>query len=75
MPFTNYASLCAAKEVQGLIQSEIDKVNKNFAQVETIKRFAPIAQLLTAEDDELTPTMKLKRKYVNEKYTSLIDGV
>ena len=29
VPFTNYASLCAAKKVQGLIQSEIDKVNKN----------------------------------------------
>jgi long-chain acyl-CoA synthetase len=75
VPFTNYASLCAAKEVQGLIQSEIDKVNKNFARVETIKRFALIDQLLTAEDDELTPTMKLKRKYVNEKYTTLIGGM
>jgi long-chain acyl-CoA synthetase len=73
VPFTNYASLCAAKEVQGLIQSEIDKVNKNFARVETIKRFALIDQLLTAEDDELTPTMKLKRKFVNEKYRTLID--
>jgi long-chain acyl-CoA synthetase len=75
VPFTNYASLCAAKEVQGLIQGEIDKVNKNFARVETIKRFALIDQLLTAEDDELTPTMKLKRKFVNEKYRALIDGM
>ena len=75
VPFTNYASLCAAKEVQGLIQSEIDKVNKNFARVETIKRFALIDQLLTAEDDELTPTMKLKRKFVNEKYRTLIDAM
>ena len=75
VPFTNYASMCAAKEVQGLIQSEIDKVNKNFARVETIKRFALIDQLLTAEDDELTPTMKLKRKFVNEKYRTLIDAM
>jgi Long-chain acyl-CoA synthetases (AMP-forming) len=67
VPFTNYASLCATKEVRDLINSEIEKVNKNFARVETIKRFALIDQLLTAEDDELTPTMKLKRKYVKRK--------
>lgn len=75
VPFTNYASLCAAKEVRDLIDSEIAKVNKNFARVETIKRFALIDQLLTAEDDELTPTMKLKRKFVNEKYKDLIEGM
>ena len=75
VPFTNYASLCAAKEVRDLISGEIEKVNKNFARVETIKRFALIDQLLTAEDDELTPTMKLKRKFVNEKYKTLIDAM
>lgn len=75
VPFTNYASLCAAKEVRDLIDGEIANVNKNFARVETIKRFALIDQLLSAEDDELTPTMKLKRKFVNEKYKALIDGM
>jgi long-chain acyl-CoA synthetase len=75
IPFTNYASLCAAKETRDLIDGEIAKVNKMFARVETIKRFALIDQLLSAEDDELTPTMKLKRKFVNEKYKTLIDGM
>ncbi|WP_420408091.1 AMP-dependent synthetase/ligase [Hoeflea sp.] len=75
VPFTNYASLCATKEVHDLIAGEIAKVNENFARVETIKRFALIDQLLSAEDDELTPTMKLKRKFVNEKYKKLIDGM
>ena len=73
VPFTNFASLCRAKEVQELIWSEIEKVNKNFARVETIKKFKLIDQQLTAEDDELTPTMKLKRKFVNEKYKPLIE--
>ncbi|MCW0235668.1 MAG: AMP-binding protein [Ferrovibrio sp.] len=73
VPFTNFASLCRAKEVQELIWSEIEKVNKNFARVETIKKFRLIDQQLTAEDDELTPTMKLKRKFVNEKYKPLIE--
>ena len=73
VPFTNFASLCHAKEVQELIWSEIEKVNRNFARVETIKKFRLIDQQLTAEDDELTPTMKLKRKFVNEKYKPLIE--
>jgi long-chain acyl-CoA synthetase len=75
VPFTNFASLCRAKEVQELIWDEIEKVNRNLARVETIKRFRLIDQLLTAEDDELTPTMKLKRKLVNEKYKDLIDDM
>lgn len=73
VPFTNFTSLCRTQEVQDLIESEIERVNKNFARVETIKRFRLIDQQLTAEDDELTPTMKLKRKFVSEKYKTLID--
>jgi long-chain acyl-CoA synthetase len=73
VPFTNFASLCRAREVRELIQAEIDKVNAGFARVEQIKRFSLIEQKLTAEDEELTPTMKLKRKFVNEKYKPLIE--
>jgi long-chain acyl-CoA synthetase len=73
VPFTNFASLCRTREVQELIWQEIEKVNKNFARVETIKKFRLIEQQLTAEDDELTPTMKLKRKFVNEKYKDMIE--
>jgi len=75
VPFTDFASLCRAQEVKDLIWAEIEKVNANFARVETIKTFRLIEQQLTAEDDELTPTMKLKRKFVNEKYKSMIDGM
>ena len=50
-------------------------VNKGFARVETIKKFRMIEHQLTAEDEELTPTMKLKRKFVNEKYKGLIDSM
>ena len=75
VPFTNYTSLCRAKEVQDLIWSEIERVNANFARVETIKRFYLIEQQLTPEDDELTPTMKLKRSFVNQKYKPEIDAM
>ncbi len=72
IPYTNFASLCKAEEVVDLIWGETVKVNKKFARVEQIKKIRLIDQLLTAEDDELTPTMKLKRKFVNKKYEELI---
>jgi long-chain acyl-CoA synthetase len=75
VPFTNYASLCRAPEVVELISNEVEAVNKKFARVETIKRFKLIDQLLTAEDEELTPTMKLKRSLVEKKYRDLIEGM
>ena len=75
VPFTDFASLCRATEINALIQAEIEKVNREVARVETIKQFRLIEQQLTAEDEELTPTMKLRRKFVNEKYKTMIDGM
>ena len=69
VPFTNYASLCRARESRTDL-AEIERVNANFARVETIKRFFLIEQQLTPEDEELTPTMKLKRSFVNKTYAS-----
>jgi long-chain acyl-CoA synthetase len=75
VPFTDFTSLCRAREVVELINGEIERVNQGFARVETIKKFRLIEQQLTPEDDEVTPTMKLKRKFVSEKYKGMIDGM
>ena len=75
VPFTNYTSLCHTREVQDLIRGEIERVNGKFARAETIKKFRLIDQLLDPEDEELTPTMKLKRKVVNAKYRDLIESM
>ena len=75
VPFSNFASLCRAPEVQEIIRGEIERVNRDLARVETIKAFRLIEQPLTAEDEELTPTMKLKRALVNVKYKDLIDSM
>jgi long-chain acyl-CoA synthetase len=75
IPFTNYASLCRAAEIQDLIQREIEAVNVNFARVETIKKFFLIERQLTPEDEELTPTMKLKRNFVNKRYATEIEAM
>ena len=72
VPYTDYASMTRAPEVVALIRSELEQVNTRLARVEQIKDFRIIAQLLTAEDDELTPTMKLKRKVVAKKYADVI---
>ncbi|MBM3645584.1 MAG: long-chain fatty acid--CoA ligase [Alphaproteobacteria bacterium] len=73
VPFTDFTSLCRTQQVKDLVWGEIERVNANFARVETIKKFRLIEQQLTAEDDEVTPTLKLKRKFVNEKYKGLIE--
>ena len=73
IPFNDFASLCAAKEVQKMIGAIVVDVNKEFARVEQIKDFRLIDILLTAEDDELTATMKLKRGFVEKKHKPLID--
>ena len=75
VPFSNYASLTRSTEVQALIQGEIDRVNKKFARVEQIKKFFLLENQLTAEDEELTPTMKLKRKLVEKKYAAQIEAM
>ena len=75
VPFSNYASLTRAAEVQALIQGELERVNKKFARVEQIKKFFLLETQLSAEDEELTPTMKLKRKLVEQKYAPQIEAM
>jgi long-chain acyl-CoA synthetase len=75
VPFSDFASLCAAQPVVDLIKAEVAAVNADFARVEQIKDFRLINVLLTAEDEELTATMKLKRSFVEKKHASLIEDM
>jgi long-chain acyl-CoA synthetase len=75
VPFTNYASLTRATEVVRLIDEEVGKVNGKFARVEQVKKFFLLEKQLSPEDEELTPTMKLKRKLVEKKYLDRIDAM
>ena len=71
--FGTYASLTQASEVRQLIQREVDKINKTLANVEQIKKFSIIPKKLYEEDGEVTPTMKVKRKFINETYQDIIE--
>lgn len=75
VPFSNYASLTKAQEIKELIEEEVEKVNKKFARVEQIKKFWLLDVQLSAEDEELTPTMKLKRNLVEKKYAAQIEAM
>ncbi|WP_297776413.1 long-chain fatty acid--CoA ligase [uncultured Roseovarius sp.] len=73
IPFSNYKSLCESEPIIELIGEEVDRANAGFSPVEQVKKFRLIDVLLTAEDEELTPTMKLKRNEVERKYKDLIE--
>lgn len=75
IPFTDYASLCAHERIQALIAAEVEAVNARFARVEQIKKFRLIDVQLTTEDEEFTPTLKLKRGVVARRHKALIDAM
>jgi long-chain acyl-CoA synthetase len=53
----------------------VNKVNDTLARVEQIKKFTILPKKLYEEDGEVTPTMKVKRKYVNEAFGDIIEGM
>jgi long-chain acyl-CoA synthetase len=73
--FSTYKDLTNSPEIIKLIQEEIDKVNETLARVEQVKKFTILPKKLYEEDGEVTPTMKVKRKYVNEAFGDLITSM
>jgi long-chain acyl-CoA synthetase len=69
------ATAARSPEVRELIQKEIDRANAKYAQVEQVKKFAILDHDLSQATGELTPTLKVKRNVVNEKYAGLFDGL
>ncbi len=69
------ASLCKEPAVLELIQGEIDRANAKYAQVEQVKKFVILDHDLSQPTGELTPTLKVKRNVVNEKYKELFDSL
>jgi long-chain acyl-CoA synthetase len=68
-------SLSREPAVHAMIQQEIDRANTKYAQVEQVKKFAILDHDLSQPTGELTPTLKVKRAVVNEKYAELFDGL
>jgi long-chain acyl-CoA synthetase len=69
------ALLCKESAVQEMIETEVERVNSHYAQVEQVKRFAILDCDLSQETGELTPTLKVKRNVVSEKFAAVIDSL
>ncbi len=70
---TSSAALAAHPEVRRLIEGEVAECNRGLASYESIKKFRILPRPLSIAEGELTPTLKLRRKLVYERYRSLID--
>jgi long-chain acyl-CoA synthetase len=68
-------SLAEAPAVRALVQAELDRANAKYAQVEQVKKFAILDHDLSQATGELTPTLKVKRNVVNEKYADVFDSL
>ncbi len=71
--FSTRAELAANPKVQALYQEIVEEVNRNLARFETLKRVLVVPEEFTADDGSLTPTMKLRRRVIEERYRAQID--
>jgi long-chain acyl-CoA synthetase len=69
------AELAKNQEVQEMVQKELDRANSNYAQVEQVKRFEIIDHDLSIDEGELTPTLKVKRNVIYDRYHDLFEGM
>ena len=72
---TSISSLARHRDVIGLIQGELDRANARYAPVEQVKKFFILEHDLAQETGELTPTLKVKRNVVQEKYSERFDAL
>ena len=73
--FSTYKDLTKSPEINKLIRKEVTDVNETLARVEQVKKFTILPKKLYEEDGEVTPTMKVKRNYVNEAFGDLIEAM
>ncbi len=73
--FSTYKDLTRNSEINKLIETEIKTVNDTLSRVEQVKKFTILPKKLYEEDGEVTPTMKVKRKFINEAFGDLIEAM
>ena len=73
--YNNVQELVNKKEINELFEKEISGIQKNLANYERIRKFSILEKPFTIESGEITPSLKIKRKFVEERYADLIDGM
>ena len=71
--YSDHAALLAHPQIVDLIERQVDKFTEELAKFEKIKAVALLPKEMTIENGELTPTLKVKRRVVTDKYKELID--
>jgi long-chain acyl-CoA synthetase len=71
--FTDLADLAAKPEIRAMVRAAVDAANARLSRPEQVKSFELLPTEWTAESEELTPTLKLKRRVVHAKYADVID--
>jgi long-chain acyl-CoA synthetase len=69
------AALAESDEITQMIQAELDRANSHYAQVEQIKKFTVLDHDLSIENGELTPTLKVKRNVIYDRYGDLFESM
>lgn len=75
IPFENREQLCADKQINDMMKERIDTLQQQLAQYEQIKRFTLLPHHFSMEKGELTNTLKIKRRVLNENYKKEIDAM
>ncbi len=75
IPFTTFENLTQNPEIYKLIDQEVNKVNKTLSQVESIKKIALLPRRFYEEDGDVTPTKKVKRRFLEKRYADLIESL
>jgi len=75
IPYTTFTDLSQKEEIYALIGKEVAKTNESLPKVARIRRFVLLYKELDADDDELTRTRKVRRKFVAGRYKELIDAL
>ncbi|MFI5730900.1 AMP-dependent synthetase/ligase [Kribbella sp. NPDC051587] len=70
-----YAEIVTSDAAQAMVQGYVDELNAGLNRWETIKKFTILDRDLTVESGEMTPSLKLKRKYVETQYADVLDGM
>jgi long-chain acyl-CoA synthetase len=73
--YTTFTDLSQKKEVCDLIAEEVAKTNKTLPRVAKVKKIVLLYKELDADDEELTRTRKVRRKFVLQRYKELVDGL
>ncbi|WP_026122984.1 AMP-dependent synthetase/ligase [Nocardiopsis halotolerans] len=71
----NYTGLTKDPKVREMVQAAVDELNRDLPRHETVKRFAILPSDLTVEEGEITPSLKMRRRVVEDKYRDLLDAM